>query len=250
MRKEKKWNREEWMDLIQDMIFPKRCPVCHKPVPYYERKRGICADCIKKLPLIGNNSCFLCGRKLSHREKEFCEECRKTKGMHSYTRGFALCSYDEVMRESIYHFKYGGRQEYGKVYGEMMADCFADFIKRAGVEAVIPVPLHPDRERKRGFNQAAVLAKAFGNRVGIPVLEHFIVRTVNTLPMKSLNGKKRQNNLKKAFKIVQNDVKLNITIIIDDIYTTGSTIDAIAEVLKNAGCSRVYFLALAIGKDI
>ena len=234
---------------MPDLIFPKRCPVCHKPVPYYERKQGICKPCIKKLPLIGNSGCYLCGRRLSHREKELCEECKKSRGMHHYTRGFALCSYDEVMRESIYRFKYGGRQEYGKFYGELMADHFTDFMKRAGVEAIIPVPLHPSRERKRGFNQAAVLARALGKRSKIPVLENFVARTVNTLPMKSLSGKKRQNNLKKAFKIVQNDVKLNITIIIDDIYTTGSTIDAIAKLLRNAGCSRVYFLALAIGKD-
>lgn len=234
---------------MPDLLFPKRCPVCHKPVPYYERNQGICKACIKRLPLIGDNRCYLCGRRLSHEEKELCEECKKSRGMHHYTRGLALCSYDEVMRESIYRFKYGGRQEYGKVYGEIMADCFTDFMRQAGVEAIIPVPLHPDRERKRGFNQAAVLAKALGSRSKIPVFENLVVRTVNTLPMKSLSGKKRQNNLKKAFKIVQNDVKLNITIIIDDIYTTGSTIDAIAEVLRNAGCSRVYFLTLAIGKD-
>ena len=250
MIQEKKWDHKVWTELIPDLIFPRRCPVCHKPVPYYERKQGICKACIKRLPLIGDNRCYLCGRGLSYREKELCGECRKSGRTHNYTRGFALCSYDEVMRESIYRFKYGGRQEYGKVYGGIMADHFAGFMKRAGVEGISPVPLHPERERKRGFNQAAVLAKALGSKVGIPVFENWVVRTENTLPMKSLNGKKRQNNLKKAFKIVQNDVKLNITIIIDDIYTTGSTIDAIAEVLRNAGCSRVYFLTLAIGKDI
>lgn len=250
MVKEKKRNNRGWLDPVADLVFPKRCPVCHKPVPYYERKRGICKACMNKIPIIGNNGCYLCGRLLSHVEKELCEDCKKNREMHYYTRGLALCSYDEVMRESIYRFKYGGRQEYGKVYGEIMADCFTGFMKKAGVEAIIPVPLHPDRETKRGFNQAAVLAKALGDKSGIPVFENLVVRTVNTLPMKSLSGKKRQNNLKKAFKIVQNDVKLNITIIIDDIYTTGSTIDAIAKVLKNAGCSRVYFLTLAIGKDI
>ena len=76
-----------------------------------------------------------------------------------------------------------------------------------------------------------------------------MVRTRHTPPMKMLSAGERQNNLKKAFKIGRNDVKLKITIVIDDIYTTGSTIDAVAKALKEAGMLKVYFLTLASGED-
>ena len=75
-------------------------------------------------------------------------------------------------------------------------------------------------------------------------------RSRNTCPQKELDGAARQINLKKAFKIAQNDVKLNTIVIIDDIYTTGSTIDAVAEVCRNAGIKHVYFVALAIGRGM
>lgn len=117
-------------------------------------------------------------------------------------------------------------------------------------DALVPVPLHPAREKKRGYNQAALLAAELGKQLDIPVLTGFVERTRNTRPQKELEGTKRQNNLKKAFKIVQNDVKLNTIVIIDDIYTTGSTIDAVAQACREAGVKHVYFAALAIGRGM
>ena len=94
-----------------------------------------------------------------------------------------------------------------------------------------------------------MLAETIGRTCGIPVYTDYISRVRNTPPLKSMTPDQRQNNLKKAFKIRRNDVKLGVTIVIDDIYTTGSTIDAIAEVLMEAGALRVYFMTLAIGED-
>lgn len=235
---------------IGDMIFPARCPVCDRPVRYQERREGICLECRRKLPLIKNNRCFKCGRMLGEDEKEFCADCLKRRGVHFYEKGLALCSYDDVMRGSLYKMKYHGRREYAEVYGRLLAQYFGSTVKRAGAEGIIPVPLHPKRQRERGYNQAALLAKTFGRETGIPVYEDFLVRTLHTPPMKSLSTAERQNNLKKAFKIGQNDVKLKVTIVIDDIYTTGSTIDAVAKLLLEAGTLRVFFITLAIGEDI
>lgn len=108
----------------------------------------------------------------------------------------------------------------------------------------------PREGEKRGYNQAALLAAELGKQLDIPVLTGFVERTRNTRPQKELEGAKRQNNLKKAFKIVQNDVKLNTIVIIDDIYTTGSTIDAVAQACREAGVKHVYFAALAIGRGM
>ncbi len=117
------------------------------------------------------------------------------------------------------------------------------------VQAIIPVPLHKKRLHKRGYNQAEILAKELGKLIHIPVVTKLVVRQKNTVPQKALGATDRQNNLENAFKLEVNDVKLTTIVIIDDIYTTGSTIDAVARVLKAAGVKNVYYIAIAIGRQ-
>lgn len=241
---------ENWLvDAIGNLLFPIRCPVCDRPVMYHQIGTGICNKCYRRLPFINNNMCYKCGRQLIDRKKEWCEDCMKSRHRHQYESGMALCSYDDVMRESVYRLKYGHRREYADVYGRLMAKRFGGNLRELGVESIVPVPLHPKRKRERGYNQATLLAEAIGEVCGIPVYADYIERVRNTPPLKSLTPSQRQNNLKKAFKIRRNDVKLGVTIVIDDIYTTGSTIDAIAKALLEAGALRVYFMTLAIGED-
>ena len=101
--------------------------------------------------------------------------------------------------------------------------------------------------KKRGYNQAELIAGMLSKHWNIPVITNLVVRCKNTRPMKEIVGTDRQNNLKKAFKLGVNDVKLNTIIIIDDIYTTGSTIDAVAKVCREAGILNIYFLTVSIG---
>lgn len=235
---------------LGELLFPARCPVCDKPVTYVDKKDGICRECREKLPLIRGARCYRCGRGIARLEEAFCTDCKQRGNTHDYTKGLALCTYDEVMREAIYRLKYAGRREYAQTFGKMMAERFGAICRRAGVEGIIPVPLHPEREKKRGYNQAALLAEAFGAWAGIPVYPNYIVRKKNTPPLKAMDRAERQNNLKKAFNIGQNDVKLKIIIVMDDIYTTGSTIDAVAKLLKENGVVSVYYITLAIGEDM
>ena len=102
-------------------------------------------------------------------------------------------------------------------------------------------------DREYYMSQALLLAKVLGEQLGIPVREDCLVRVKNTLPLKSQNPKERQNNLKKAFIIKENDVKLEIVLIVDDIYTTGSTMDEVAATLMDHGAKQVYFVTLAGG---
>ena len=154
------------------------------------------------------------------------------------------------MAATIYRLKYGGRQEYARFLGEEMAYYLGSFIKEVHPDALIPVPLHPKRFRKRGYNQAALLARTLGTCLDIPVEEKILCRTKDTKPLKLLNPEERQNNLKKAFNITQNDVKLNTVIMVDDIYTTGSTMDEAARTLLEGGVKKVYFVALACGAGV
>lgn len=237
------WNTITQM--LLELAFPRRCPVCDRPV----KPSGayICSECRDKLVYIKEPSCRKCGKQLAKAEKEYCYDCGNKK--HIYDRGAALYSYNSI-RLSLYRLKYGGRQEYAVFLGQDMAGHLGKEILSWRPDALVPVPLHPAREKKRGYNQATLLAAELGKQLGIPVLVHFVERTRDTRPQKELEGARRQNNLKKAFKIVQNDVKLNTIVIIDDIYTTGSTIDAVAQACRDAGVKHVYFAALAIGRGM
>ena len=181
---------------------------------------------------------------------EYCMDCRKTKELHAYDKGMAFCEYDDVMRTTIYRLKYGNRCEYAKTLGNMMGLSFKRFFVMNQIQGIIAIPLHQKRQKKRGYNQAELLAKAISETSGIPYFKNYVVRVKNTAPLKMMDPSERQNNLKKAFKIGRNDVKLKIIIVIDDIYTTGSTIDAVSRVLKESGVQKVFFLTLAIGMDL
>lgn len=119
-----------------------------------------------------------------------------------------------------------------------------------GAQALIPVPLHKSRQRTRGYNQAQLIAEELGKRMNMRVVDDLLYRVKKTKAQKNLNAFERENNLKKAFKIVQNDVKLNSVILIDDIYTTGSTLDEAAHCLQECGIGNIYFIVLSIGENL
>ena len=121
---------------------------------------------------------------------------------------------------------------------------------RLGIEAFIPVPIHRKRQEARGYNQSYEYAKVLSELTHIPVDSKLILRQINTIPLKKLRPNERQKNLKKAFKLNRNDVKFRRVCIVDDIYTTGATISSIAELLKSAGVTEVYFVAIAIGTGL
>jgi ComF family protein len=232
-------------DKLINLIYPLRCAVCDDVVPVGEGL--ICNDCKIRPKYIREPRCRKCGRELDDDAKIYCNDCR-TKN-HSFDYGYSLYGYNS-MKMSIYRFKYMGRCEYAKFYANDLCEKLGSEIQRMNADALIPVPIHKNRQRERGYNQAEELATEISRLTGIPVYNNIIKRVKETIPQKELNPRERQNNLKKAFNIAQNVVKLNKTIIIDDIYTTGSTIDAVAVELRNIGAGEVYFLTLCIGEGI
>ena len=232
--------------VLLDLIYPRRCPACDEIVTPFGEK--IHAACIRKLALQKPPWCLKCGKHIIGDDSStICEDCKK--GKHQFIRGRSLYNYKDISA-SIYRFKYYGRQEYAEYYAEQIVEYLGDFIKRVNPDALIPVPIHRKRFLKRGYNQAAVLSKQISKLSKIPTLDGFVKRTKNTRPLKLLDASERQKNLQKAFIVPRNDVKLKTTIIIDDIYTTGATIDEVARALKGAGVEDVYFVTLASGQGL
>lgn len=232
----------KWKEYLLNLFFPKRCAACDTVI----RGGGICRECREKVRYLPDHICMKCGKKVKE-GTVLCYDCDRKE--HGFIRNFAVFEYGDIQK-SLYRFKYGGRAEYAAYYAQAACERWEDKIKETGAEALVPVPLHASRRRKRGYNQAEELARELSVRTGIPVRTDLVKRAKKTKPLKMLNVSERQNNLKKAFLFTQNDVKLKAIIIVDDIYTTGTTLDAVSDVCHKAGISRIYGLTVAVGAGL
>ena len=131
-----------------------------------------------------------------------------------------------------------------------MAERFSHLFNIWEIDEIVPVPIHPKRLKERGFNQAFVMAKELGNITGIPVLDGKIVRIKNTRPQKALDDLERIKNIRGAFAVMDDYIPAKNILIIDDIYTTGTTIRQIAQILKAKGAEKVFFITISIGQGI
>ena len=143
--------------------------------------------------------------------------------------------------------KYNNRREYLDYYAGEMVRRLGPAVKAMKAQALVPVPVHPERLKTRGFNQAEELARRLSGGLGLPVETGLLSRNKNTAPQKDLNPAQRLKNLEEAFSAKCPRTGLTSVILVDDIYTTGSTVEACSRVLTRAGVSRVYFLCICIG---
>lgn len=226
---------------ILGIIYPKTCCFCGKV-----SEKELCDVCAKKVIYIEEPRCKCCGKPVRYAEQEYCYDCQKNT--HAYEQRKSLWIHKMPVSLSIYQFKYKNRRIYGEFYAKEMARLYGNLIRFWGVEVIVPIPLHRRKKRLRGYNQAAVIAKQLGKIMGIPVDCNSIVRNRYTRPQKELNDKERKQNLKQAFTVTNKWKKYKRVLLIDDIYTTGSTIDTVAEELKKNGVQKVWFLTISIGQ--
>lgn len=228
---------------LLNLLYPRCCPVCHKILK--DQKRLICPDCAGRLKPIRQPFCQKCGRPVEE-GAEYCRDCRA--GGHLFSQGRAIFLYNKEMKDSLIKYKYYGRREYGDFYGTAMCRYAEKEILRWRPDVIVPVPLHPGKQRMRGFNQAEYLARKIGSFYGIPVSDQILRKTGKTRSQKKLGIKERKKNLKGAFSVSRRLDGLTI-LIVDDVYTTGSTMDAAAECLWEKGAGKIYFLTLCIGQN-
>lgn len=226
------------------LLYPPRCPLCGNVM---FPKELVCNECCGKIRYVKEPRCFKCGKHLKSEETEFCHDCMQIQ--HVFDSGISLYEY-ETIKDSLYQFKYHNRCEYAEFYAKEIAGNLGIRIMSWKPDAFVPVPLYKNKERLRGYNQAELVALELGNQLNVKVKSNWIVRTRKTAPMKELNPVARQINLKKAFHITRDDVKLRCVVIVDDIYTTGATMDEMARVLKLHGVEKVHFVTLASGDGL
>ena len=229
---------------VKNLLFPPRCAICDDVIL---PNQLLCKECAGKIHPIGGETCRKCGKSLRDSFGLYCYDC--SRKIHYYDRGFAVFEYGDI-KLSLYRFKYAGRAEYARFYAHTANRLLGDVLGEIKPDALIPVPIHKSRQRDRGYNQAEVFAKELSVLTNIPVISNYIIRHKATIPLKKLDEEGRRNNLKKAFIIGPNGVKLDTIVIIDDIYTTGATIDEISRLCREVGVRKIYFLTVAVGKGL
>lgn len=233
-------------DVLKDILWPKHCPVCLTALP--PGGRLICPECVEKVKRVSGAVCYRCGKPLLDENREYCADCEKRKP--DFRENVAWADYSSkyirrMMAEVKYH---GNRQlldypclEFGAREKERIAAW--------DPEVMIPVPVHEKRLRVRGYNQAEEIAKRLSEIWELPVDSGYLVRSGETRAQKELSRNERMTNLMEAFSVSGAPGKYKKVLLIDDIYTTGSTMSACARVLHRAGIPEVYGAVLSIGRD-
>lgn len=232
-----------------DILFPVFCVECRVEGEWW------CDSCRQVFPKVREVGCPLC--RMATLKGEVCPTCKVVSSIDGLT---ALFNYSEknAVARLIKEFKYHGATELREVWQKVFAEYFDSFELPVEIlpednepVCVIPLPLHPKRERERGFNQSQYLAESLASVLKKQgkntVVTRGLVRIKNTAQQAKLSGEERRSNMHKAFMADKLFSVPKTAIIVDDVYTTGSTLQAAAEVLKEKGVKRVWGVVLARG---
>ena len=221
-----------------DVLYPPRCPACGGILE--DKQRSICPQCESIFHPVSEYYCMKCGKPVNETE-EYCSECQHRE--RKFIRGRSVFLYNAQMKNSLLRYKYYGSREYGKYYAESMCRYVGRDIKSWKPDVIIPVPLHRRKKRMRGFNQAADLAERIGKILGIPVAEDVIYKSRETRSQKKLDAEERKKNLRNAFQAAGPVTGLRI-LVVDDVYTTGSTVEA--HMARAAKGSNSFFMTFSL----
>ncbi len=199
-----------------------------------------CKDCLKTLSFNDKAICDHCGRKVIESEA-YCSTCKEH--MTSVDKARSVFNYQQPVSGLIQNLKYKNNRYLAEVFGDYL---YVIYLKNYfNADYLCYVPMTKKAERKRGYNQSQLLAKGLSIKTGVPIGE-FIIKAKETERQAKLNRKERLKNLNGAFKVTdKKSVKDKTILIVDDVSTTGSTAQAIAEKLKKAGAKTVYLLTVA-----
>ena len=231
--------------LIELAVFPSFCKRCNTLL-VKKGERGICAECLKQLKPWQSGHCMECGRFFSSpAESHVCGRCVHDRPMLSKHRSVGL--YAGVLKDSILLFKYKGYKCLGKDLA-LYAHRFSgnDSALWQDVDLIVPVPLHRRKLGKRGFNQAQVLARILSEKKRIPMDGKALKKVRQSPPQTSLEAEDRVHNLTDVFRVAKPErVSGKTVLIVDDVFTTGTTLDECTRVLLEAGAREIRGLTVA-----
>lgn len=230
---------------ISDTLFPPLCLGCSQVLTCGQHE-VFCPDCRLRITFLTGSRCPVCGIIFpdSPSDNHLCGVCLGKKPCFDSAR--AAVAYDGVIIEAIHKFKYGRNVTAGVALARLLADFDFSDIEPCSFDTVLPVPLHIRRLRERGFNQALIFARTLGKKYRIDVDFSLLKRHKFTLTQTGLNKKEREQNISGAFVVAQPKILSGRKLLlVDDVYTTGATINECARILKESGAGQVAVLTLA-----
>lgn len=227
------------LNSIVNLFFPHLCFICEKNIPDYS---VLCNKCDSRIKFFKPPLCLGCSKKISQ-NSSFCKKC-KTKDLY-YDKLISCTEYREPIRTLIHLLKYKNHD----YLADFLSSLIIDYLKRiglkgAGFDLMLPVPSHSIRMREREYNQSNLLAKRLSTFLKIPLKSDIIFCKKNLKSQSKLKGKNRRENVKNNFFVMAPVRNKNI-ILVDDIITTGSTINECAKALKKEGAKKITVITLA-----
>ncbi len=235
-----------------NLIYPLNCEYCGSAIRE-SKGYSICDNCFKKIKLIYYPYCYFCGKPFSSEvnfeERAICSDCSNKKNYFDFARSVAY--YDGVLRKSIHLFKYHKQIKIAKPLTDLMINYLLkdNSIPLEEIDLIVPVPLYKDEYVDRGFNQSGVLAQKIADHFSITFSDSLLIKTRGNLSQVGLTKNERKENVKNVYAINTNETHNNITslLLVDDIYTTGASIEACCKELKKIKIRNLYVLTLARG---
>jgi ComF family protein len=225
-------------DFFLDLIFPKFCVGCKKEGEWF------CISCKKKIIYIKSPACPYCNRLT--KAGQLCSRCREKSAL----TGVIISAYYEngPLKEAIHTLKYDGVFDLKYDLSQLLIKAI-NFRKLEKKFILIPVPLHKIRKAERGYNQTELLVDEISKEIGFPIIKNKLLRIKNKAPQITLSGAERRNNVKGIFKFNggAEKIKNKNIILVDDVFTTGSTLEECAKILRENGAKEVWGLVLAKG---
>ena len=242
----------EACDAVVSVFFPAGCRICEQLLTRASRV-PICGECLASFVPLGKNVCETCGRSMSSAdstgaEGRLCPICRMPPGQEERTYAFdrarSYAAYDGALVRAILLLKYERMEPLGAWFAERLLEVVKE--EALETDVVVPVPLHRDRERERGYNQADLLARPLARRLGLPHRAVLLVRTRPRPDKYVLSMEERWESVRGAFATRPGSQVDNLRVLlVDDVMTTGATLDACARTLLKAGAKSVIGLTVA-----
>ncbi len=239
------WMNEfkNFKEIVLELLYPTVCVLCGGV-----SKEGVCAKCLSEYAPISHPRCMCCGKPIKNNEAEYCEDCKNHR--KAFYQGRSLWLHKGKVKQSIYLFKYKNKRIYAQTYAKLLVKEYGRIIEQWQPDCIVPVPVHRHRRKSRGYNQAEVLANYIKVALEdkIPMNTKLVVRTTETAFQKNLDGVQRRKNMRGAFRVKCERTMPKTVLVIDDIYTTGATMDELSKSLLKAGVDKVVFLTISVGQ--
>jgi len=232
---------------LLNLVYPLECQICRVPLGPF-KESSLCDKCKGKIRLNLAPFCIKCGRSLinSTKDNNCCRECSHRS--YYFQRSWAAANYEGVLKEAIHSFKFGAHLRLLPIFTELVINFAMRYIDIDTFDVVVPVPLHKTKLREREFNQAQLLAKDFSDKKSLPINSWGLKKIRNTKPQTEFNKDKRRSNIKNAFKVTDSSCfKDKKILLMDDVFTTGSTLNECAKMLTESGAKSVECLVVARG---